>query len=358
MSPALAVPSVGPSPAANHGCLPTNVTERKALRMPYSFKLSRRIARLRAPLLPTLILAAVACGESDVLDPDSGIAPRGPDQTAVVDEATTLAEAPVTASVAFAGGIPFGNWAQPTSTFGSVYNGAVRNIHASSLMEELAAIRSRGGRVALKLSNGDTYFKDAAGNFSLSKWKARVSLAKNLNLATYINDGTIIGHYLVDEPHDPHNWNGKPISPATLEEMAKFSKELWPNMPTLVRTYPDYLDNWSGSYRYLDAAWAQYAAHRWPNVEKFLDDNVARARSKGLALIVGLNTIKGSPTKREMSASQIKAYGSALLNSSYPCAFLMWQYKSGYNSSGSIRDAMSYLRNKAENRSTKSCRGS
>jgi hypothetical protein len=326
--------------------------------MSHSFKLSRRIARLRAPLLAALSLAAVACGESDVLNPDSSIAPGAPDQTAAADEAITVAEAPATASASFAGGIPFGNWAQPTSTFGSVYNGAVRNIHPPALMRELADIRARGGRVALKLSNGDTYFKDAAGNFSLSKWKARVALYKGLSLSSYINDGTIIGHYLVDEPQDPSNWNGRPISPATLEEMAKFSKELWPNLPTLVRTYPDYLDDWSGNYRYLDAAWAQYVAHRWPDASKFVADNVAKAKSKGLALVIGLNTIKGSPSKGEMSASQIKTYGSALLNNSYPCAFLMWQYRSSYNTSGSIKEAMSYLRNKAENRSSKSCRGS
>jgi hypothetical protein len=58
-----------------------------------------------------------------------------------------------------------------------------------------------------------------------------------------------------------------------------------------------------------------------------------------------------------MTASEVENWGSALLSSSYPCAFINWEYSSDYYSSSSIRSAMSALRRKAENRSTKSCRG-
>ncbi len=334
--------------------------------MPHSFKLSRRIARLRALLTAALVLALAACG-ADSFNPDSSTIPDPADQGTTLDGSTIDAvgvpaeDAPVAgdqplASSSFSGGIPFGTWAQPTSTFGSTYNGAVRTIYPQFLLEELRAIKARGGRVAIKLSFGDRYIKDGDGDFSLSKWKDRVAEYKRLNFSTYINDGTIIGHYLIDEPQDKANWNGRPIPQSTIEEMAKFSKEIWPNMPTIVRTWPDYLDDWGGNYRYLDAAWAQYAANRWPNVDAFLDEIVTKARNKGLALAVGLNILNGSPSKGKMSSSQVRAYGSALLNSSYPCAFISWKYSNDYLSSSSIRDAMNYLRNKAENRSSKSCR--
>lgn len=331
--------------------------------MTHSFKLARRIARLRALVAGVLVLAVAGCGGDDSFNPDSSTIPDPADQGttldgSAIDNSTIPAEATPVASISYAGGIPFGNWAQPTGTFGSVYNGAVRTIYPQFLLKELAAIKARGGRVAIKLSFGDRYIKDGDGDFSLSKWKDRVAQYKGLNFSSYINDGTIIGHYLIDEPQDQSNWNGRPIPPSTIEEMAKYSKGLWPNMPTIVRTWPDYLDNWSGSYRYLDAAWAQYAANRWPNVNAFLDENVSKARAKGLALAVGLNVINGSPSKGKMSSSQVKAYGSALLNSSYPCAFISWQYRDDYMSSGGIKEAMSYLRNKAENRSSKSCRAS
>jgi hypothetical protein len=129
-------------------------------------------------------------------------------------------------------------------------------------------------------------------------------------------------------------------------------------MTTIVRTWPDYLADWNGSYRYLDAAWAQYAANRFPDPKAFLSSNISRAKAKGLALVVGLNISKGSPSKGQMSASQVKSYGSALLADSYPCAFISWKYNSDHLSSGSMKESMAYLRNRAENRGSKNCRGS
>jgi hypothetical protein len=319
--------------------------------MTHSFKLSRRIARFRAPLFAILILTLAACDSSDTLEPESGALadPLGQD----VD---VLAAEPALAT-RYAGGIPFGHFAQPTSAFGSTYNGAQRNIYPQYLLRELAAIKARGGKVMLMMADNERYYKDASGRFSLKMWKARVDRFRNVNINSYINDGTIIGHYLIDEPQDRANWAGTQVSQATLEEMAKYSKARWPGMATIVRTWPAYLAEYRGSYRYLDAAWAQYAANRFPNPSTFLSTNVSKAKAKGLALVVGLNISKGSPSKGRMSASQVKSYGSALLNSSYPCAFISWKYNSDHLSSGSMRDAMQTLRRKSENRGSKSCRG-
>ena len=315
--------------------------------MTYTFKLSRRIARLRAPLLTSILIALAACDNARPFDPEH------PD---VGDQGTATGN-PIQSS-SFAGGIPFGNFAQPASDYGSVFNGAQRSIYPQYLLRELAAIKARGGKVAVKLSYGDRYIKDSDGNFSLSKWKERVDQYRNVDFSSYINDGTIIGHYLIDEPQDPANWNGRPIPQSTLEEMARYSKERWPNMATIVRTWPDYLDNWSGSYRYLDAAWAQYAANRWPNAGEFLKENVSKAQARGLALVVGLNLLDGSPTKGKMSASQVESYGSALLGSSYPCAFISWKYDDAFMSSSGMGNAMESLRRLAQNRSSRACRAS
>ena len=73
-------------------------------------------------------------------------------------------------------------------------------------------------------------------------------------------DGTIIGHYLIDEPSRSSRWGGKPISQRTLEEMAGYSKQLWPGMSTLVRVVPSWLTSASVTYRHLDAGWAQSEA--------------------------------------------------------------------------------------------------
>jgi hypothetical protein len=198
------------------------------------------------------------------------------------------------------------------------------------------------------------YYKEN-GHFSLSKWKARVNRFRGINLSSFIQDGTIIGHYMIDEPNDPANWRGQRVSPSVLEEMAKYSKQLWPNMATIVRTEPGYL---ARNHRYLDAAWAQYLSRKG-SPEGFIRRNAAEAQSRGVRLVVGLNVLKGgTPHGTKMTASQVKSWGSTLLNGSYPCAFISWTYNTRFLSSRGMSEAMGALRSKAESRSNRSCRGS
>jgi hypothetical protein len=325
--------------------------------MTHSFKLSRRIARLRVPVFAAILLTAIGCNETDSFNPDSS-SPAGPtDQTPGTAVEVTADEG--YAPNSFAGGIPFGTWRLPTEQYGTRFNGAVLIASRTNVMKQLAAIKARGGRVALNLAGGkQANFKDSKGHFSLSMWQDRVAHYRGLDFSSYVKDGTIIGHYLIDEPNDKANFGGVPVSPATIEAMAKFSKQLWPSMPTIARTWPAYLAEYNGKFQYLDAAWALYHAARFPNARAFIAENVQKAQAKGLALVVGLNIIDGSPSKGNMSASQLKEYGSALLSSSYPCAFISWQYRDSYMAPSSIKDAMSDLRRQAQNRGSKSCRAS
>ena len=139
-----------------------------------------------------------------------------------------------------------------------------------------------------------------------------------------------------------------------VEEMAKYSKSIWPTMNTIVRTQATYLDNFATTYKYLDAAWAQYA-ERFGDPRAFLAGNVAAAKNKGLALVMGLNISMGTVRKTELSAQQIESWGSALLADSYPCAFISWQYREPYMSRAEIRAAMSSLAQKARNHAARSC---
>jgi hypothetical protein len=303
-------------------------------------------------MLAVALIAFGACDGSNSI---------GPDGNSLTGTEAVPAEAGVQAvpvsqpefSTAFAGGIPFGTSALPTSWFGSRYNGALRNIWPGSLVSELAAIKARGGKVVLMFAGNERYYKDGSGHFSLTKWKNRIDRFRSVNFNSYVNDGTIIGHYLIDEPNDPANWNGDPVSPSTVDEMGRYSKQIWPGMATIVRTEPAFFNF---SPRYVDAAWAQYLSRRG-NVGSYIRDQVSDAQHRGLQLVVGMNVIKGgTPNGTQMSASEVKEWGSTLLSSSYPCAFISWQYSSSYLNNSGIEDAMSYLRNKAENRSSRSCR--
>ena len=105
--------------------------------MTYTFKLSRRIARLRVPGCAALLLVLAACnGDS--------LAPSSASPTSIENSNPSFA-------TSFAGGIPFGTFEQPNELFGSRYNGAMRIIGPALLLSDLAAIKARGGRVVVNL---------------------------------------------------------------------------------------------------------------------------------------------------------------------------------------------------------------
>ena len=322
--------------------------------MTENFVFSRRLACIRAPLVAALFLTLTSCHSTDPLRDPTGV-----DDGSVPGETKDPSLA-----VAWAGGIPFGVFALPTSQLGSTYNGVVRNARiwvetggAANFKNQLAAIKSKNAKVFLQLTGNHQYYLDSDGHFSMTKWKDRLNMFKSIDFSSYINDGTIIAHYLIDEPNDPKNFGGIKVSPATVEAMAKYSKQLWPGMATVARSESSYFVSSSISYQYLDAAWAQYATRKG-DVFDFINRNVADAQKEGLALVTGLNVDKGGDSGANMTATQIKTFGSALLSSSYPCAFISWEYDGleAYLATTAVKDAMKSLRAKAQNRNFKTCK--
>jgi hypothetical protein len=71
----------------------------------------------------------------------------------------------------------------------------------------------------------------------------------------------------------------------------------------------------------------------------------------------GSSKIAGwSRGKYAMSASEIRTYGTALLNLSYSCGFYNWMYGSTYYSRSDIRSAMADMSAKARAHVRTSCR--
>ena len=252
-------------------------------------------------------------------------------------------------------GIPFGAFAQPISVFGPTYTGGQLNpVYPDSLLRYLAAIKAAKGRVSLSLPGGPGGYTTAEGKFDLAKWKTRVARYKVVNFDSYITDNTIIGNYIIDQPNCTTCWGGQSIPQSTVEEMARYSDSLWPGLATIARVDPTWLAQYSGSYTYLDAGWAQYVMRKG-DVNTYLADNIAAAQSKGLRVIVGLNVLNGGLNQGSLTASQVKDFGSVMLSSSYACAFMSWQYNAAYFSASDIKSAMSLLSKKAARHVPSSC---
>lgn len=313
-----------------------------------------RAARL---LAGSLVLALLAGCTDDRLSPEPTETPDpGAPGLVLID---TRSASP---------GIVFGVNNMENPQLNGTYTGAVLSgsLDPNNIMSKLAGARAKGARLVLKLCKGrDDYVTNADGTFSLSKWKTLVSRYRSLALGPYIADGTILGHYLIDEPHRASRWGGKAISPATLEAMAQYSKQIWPDMTTMVRVAPTWLASFSITYRYVDAGWAQYASGKG-EVTNWIADEVAAAKRKGLGLVVGMNVLDGgngssnipgwTKGKYAMSATELRTYGTALLAQSYGCGFYNWQYDANYLGRTDIQRAFADLSAKARTHAKTSCR--
>jgi hypothetical protein len=263
-------------------------------------------------------------------------------------------------------GIVFGTFNMKHAVLSSVHTGAVRALEPSWLLGELAGVRAKGGRVVIKLVGGpDDVVQNSDGTFSFTKWKALVDRFKTIDFSSYVADGTVLGIYLIDEPQNAAKWAGKIITHATVEAMAKHSKQIWPAMTTFVRAPPRWLAASPITYRYLDAGWVQYEPYNG-DVNQWVTGQVADAKSKGLGLVVGLSVLNGGngssgipgtrAGKYSMSASEIRTLGGAVLNQSYACAFFMWAYQETYYGRSDIKSAMADLSAKARVHPKTSCR--
>jgi hypothetical protein len=328
-----------------------------------------------------------ACGGSDTmssstepLDPPSqngdSLATGGTDTTATPPSDTvsttpidTSSRQPGDSSLSAAGsapGIVFGSFDVDNAVLGNVHTGGLRTPDENSILKELNIARAHGARFVLKLSRGaDHHVQNSDGTFSFAKWKEMVDRYKGIDLTSYIADGTILGHYLIDEPNLASRWGGQVIPQAIVEAMAEYSKQLWPTMTTFIRVVPSWLAKAGIHYQYLDGAWAQYTARKG-NPAEWLMSEVSIARQLGLGLMVGMNVLDGGDGssgvhgtisgRYSMTADEIRNYGSALLDQSYDCGFIMWNYDGQFFGRPDIAAAMSDISAKARNHPRTSCR--
>ena len=319
--------------------------------MRHELKPGTRSGWLRAVFLSAIAVITVACAEDDRLGPTPVADPvGGPD-----NEAALLLS-----------GIVFSSSALTVSQLNSVHTGLVEAPTPSGLLTFLSQVRAKGGRVLIKLAGGEGTYKNADGTFNLTKWKTGVDRFRNINFSSYVSDGTIVGHFLVDEPHFVSRWGDKGIPQATVEEAAKHSKLRWPNMPTLVNAPANWLASVPVTYVYLDAGWAMFRAKTSSSPGTWAASQVNRAKSKGLGLVAGLNVLDGGdgssgirgtqPRTWAMSAAEVKKYGSALLAQSYVCAFSMWRYSGTYYGRSDVKSAMADLSAQAKSHAKTSCR--
>lgn len=260
-------------------------------------------------------------------------------------------------------GIFFGPSALPSGLFGPKFTGTYRpSGDPAQLMTDLEAARQSDSRIVLNLTGNEHWLRDDNG-FNLAKWKQRVDRFRAYDISSYIADGTIVAHFILDEPTDKTNWKGHQVSLAAIDSMAQYSKQIWPTLPTVIRGPATYLAGYQ--YKYLDAAWAHYVSRFGP-IDQFIAQNIQLAHAAGLGFVTGLNVLNGGtsesgiPGQREgkwaMNASQIRTWGGALLSQPSICGFIMWRYDTAYFARPDIAAAVADLEQQAKNHAKNNCR--
>jgi hypothetical protein len=254
---------------------------------------------------------------------------------------------------------------QPAESFGPEFpefQGTIMGAIPESLMADLELARRNNTRVLVNFTNNEEHLRGPEG-FSMEKWKARMDRFSAMDLNSYIEDGTLIGHFLLDEPQDRSNWNGNVVTPAQIDEMGRYSKERWPTMLTVIRAFPDFLAGYD--FQYVDAVRFHFLEQQGP-LDSWIDKHFRGARGLGLAIVSGVNALNGGsensgiPGRKEgkfaMSAAELRTFGEKILAQPDVCAFFVWEWDQAYVTRPDIKAALADLKAMAENRPKRLCR--
>ncbi|HEU4641445.1 MAG TPA: Ig-like domain-containing protein [Gemmatimonadaceae bacterium] len=279
---------------------------------------------------------------------------------------SVVGKAAVTVASAVGTGIPYGPFHLRQRFYGPPYTGTVLDMQPTTILSELAAAKAAKQRIVLRLARHRSYFQNADGSFSLTLWKREMDAFKGVNFSSYITDGTIVAHYIFDEPHDVTDWNGKPVPFSDVEGAAAYSKQLWPGMLTVVRAPATWLAGWSQPWVALDAAWVQYAA-RFGDPATWIANEAAAATRIKVGLLAGMNVINGgdgtsgirSPYDNglwSMGPTELQRNSKAILANSLVCGFVLWEWEKTYFTRTDILNALTSVGTIAKSHPATPCR--
>ena len=208
----------------------------------------------------------------------------------------------------------------------------------------------------------------------MSKWKKQIDQYRKVNFASFVSAGTVIGHYLVDEPPCSGCWGGTKIAYSEIEEMARYSKSIWPSMPTGVRSSPSQLGGARfKSLRLCVGAWGGplHTPAFKMSPEQFRDTQIAAAKKLGLGLVFGLNYLDGGDGTSRINGTYAKDPNlkdnkstasprgllplrdgrgggqegrDGLRQASYACAVISWKYDATFRNRSGMKDAIAARR--------------
>jgi hypothetical protein len=331
--------------------------------MLHTLELARRGARLRAIVAVSGLLAifASACNSDDNLATGPTVATNvdsSATDSLALNDSTEVDAAAISAAMVSRSGIPYGptdlfrySWHKPAV---SGFSGGLLYASPRGIVKLLNGMKKHHVRAFLKMTGDPQRTYMTRGKFDYNKWKKATARYNTPTIrraiAAAVADRTLLGYSMIDEPNR-FNWNGS-INKAMLDRMARYSKSLFPTLPTAaVVTY-----YWRPKERYkvMDVVISQTWKPK-KSAKQFASEAAAAARQNGVALGFSLN-LKAGPKGGNMTPSQIKEWSVALGKVS--CAMFVWRYERGIFSRSSNMKAFRSAAAQLARTPAKSCRRS
>lgn len=197
----------------------------------------------------------------------------------------------------------------------------------------LEASRAAGMRVLVALTGGRRNFSDSRGCFSLERWKRALDRHDPRAIARFVEDGTIVGLYAMDEPHD---WECGP----TFEEIDSacgYALSKWPNLPCGVNAPPGWLAHGRERLHHLGFLFTQYSLRRG-DVQTWVDRQIADAGWFRGDLWLSIQVLKP-----EMSAKQFELAGVVLCKVA-PRGVFLWKWSEAWFGQPAVRRSLEVVR--------------
>jgi hypothetical protein len=241
------------------------------------------------------------------------------------------------------------------------YSATLRRLTPDNVDKHLQFALDNGLREIVSIV-GKEFMKDGSGRFSMANWRALADQWKGTApiFQKYVNSGTLIGIYVIDEPFCAKCWAGKPATMAEVLEMGRHVKALLgANVPTIARVGPTaFVSRVSPAdlVSAFDAGWCQwdYGSNQGVTASQYAAKCVQDAQTMGLKLVMGMNALNGgdgssgirgtNSRQWQVSAAELTRYNGNFVTNPGVCALSNWQFSPTYPSSGMSAGQLAQVR--------------
>lgn len=199
---------------------------------------------------------------------------------------------------------------------------------------DLPALQSAGVKAIVALAGGKPQFSDPRGCFSGELWKQSIDKHDVEEIQRYVDSGTIVGLYAVDEPHD---WKCGP-SYADIDAICAYANSKWPKMPCGVNAPPSWMERGRQQMPHVGFLFVQYSARKGT-----VKDWTARQVSES-SWFKGDVWLSVQLLQPRISVAEFKSAGLEIC-SAHPRGVMFWKWSDEWFAQPGAREAAQAIAN-------------